>query len=148
MPRACSVCRHLQRAAIDRLLLSGTSSYARTAERFALSRSALHRHTRHIQRTVAAVAAEDPVAYGRTILAQVRGLSERALRLLDRAEAEGDLRAATGAIREARSCTELVARLNGELVERHAHLHAHQVTHVEADSPVAQLTEEERRFLR
>ena len=39
-------------------------------------------------------------------------------------ELAGDLRAATGAIREARGCLELLGKVTGELVEKHAHLHA------------------------
>jgi len=94
------------------------------ARRFETSPAAAHRHSRHVGRAVAEAAAKDPVAYGRVILSQARHLGDRAVRILDRAEREGGLRAATGAIREARGCLELVARLEGTLVERHAHLHA------------------------
>ncbi len=58
------------------------------------------------------------------LLCQVEDLRDRAFGVLAKAEEVGDLRAAMGAIREARSCVELLARLAGELVERHAVLHA------------------------
>ncbi len=58
------------------------------------------------------------------LLSQVKDLRERALRVLGAAEEAGDLRAAMGAIREARGCLELLGRVTGELVEKHAHLHA------------------------
>lgn len=122
MGRPCSVCSHPKLKEIDQSLLIGTP-YRDIARRFEISPSAAHRHSKHVQSALTAVAQEDAVAYGRTVLAQVRTLTDRAVRLLDRAEEEGDLRAATGAIREARSCVELVARLEGQIVERHAHIH-------------------------
>ncbi len=122
MGRPCSVCTNPRRKEIDEALLTGTP-YRDIARRFQTSTAAAHRHSRHVQNALAAVASEDPVAYGRTVLAQVRILTERAVRILDRAENEGELRAATGAIREARTCLELVARLEGQIVERHAHIH-------------------------
>ncbi len=42
----------------------------------------------------------------------------------DTLDASNDLRGALLAIREARGCLELGAKLRGQLVERHAHLHA------------------------
>lgn len=125
MSRHCTICTHAERLAIDREVLSGTS-FRDIARRFGrLSPAGVHRHKAHIHRAVTAVADADPVTYGRTILAQARALNGRAVSLLDRAEGDGDLRAAVGAIREARACLELVGRLQGQIVERHAHLHAH-----------------------
>jgi hypothetical protein len=80
--------------------------------------------------TLEAAAQVDAVACGRTVLAQTRMFTNRAVRLPDRAESEGDPRAATGAIREARGCLEFVARLEGQVIERHAHIHGH---HTEDD---------------
>jgi hypothetical protein len=47
--------------------------------------------------------------------------------ILDQAEATGDLRVALYAIKEARGCLELVGKVTGELIERHAHLHREDV---------------------
>jgi len=77
-----------------------------------------------VKRAVAAATDESPAEYGRAILAQVRTLGDRAVRILDRVEEAGDLRAATAAIREARGCVELIGKLEGAVVERHAHLHS------------------------
>ena len=126
MAQQCTICTHSRKSEIDRAALDGTS-YRDIARNFRTSHSAVHRHSRHIQKGVVAVSEQDPVAYGRAILAQARALGERAIAILDRAEEEGDWRAATGAIREARSCLEFLARLRGEVVDRHAHLHAHAV---------------------
>ena len=104
-------------------LVSGTP-FRDISTQFGVSAAAAHRHTKHIRRAVVALAQENPAEYGRTILNQVRQLTARSLRVLDRAEATGDLRAATGAIRESRSCLELVARLQGQIVDRHQHIDA------------------------
>jgi len=49
------------------------------------------------------------VARGDDLLARVRDLEDRALRILDRAERAGELRTALHAIREARSTIQLLA---------------------------------------
>ena len=125
MGRPCSICTNDRKREIDAALLIGTP-FRDIAQRFGTSVAAAHRHSRHVQRALSAVAQHDPVAYGRTVLAQVRNLSDRAVRILDRAENEGDYRCATAAIREARSCLELVARLEGRIVEHHAHIHQNE----------------------
>jgi len=123
MAKQCTICTHPQKNEIDRAALTGTS-YRDIARNFGTSHSAVHRHSRHLKHGVAAVAEQDPVAYGRTVLAQTRALGDRAIAILNRAEEQGDWRAATGAIREARNCLEFLARLRGEVVGRHMHLHA------------------------
>jgi len=63
----------------------------------------------------AKVAALERVASGANLLAQVRELTSKTLAILDKAERARDLKAALGAIREARGCLELLAKLLGEL---------------------------------
>jgi hypothetical protein len=58
------------------------------------------------------------VAQADDLLAQVRDLQAKALSILATAEAQGDLRTALAAIREARGNLELLAKLLGELDER------------------------------
>ncbi len=55
------------------------------------------------------------VAQADNLLEQVKSLQARALTILDKAEASGDLRTALSAIREARGNLELLAKLLGEL---------------------------------
>ena len=50
-------------------------------------------------------------------MAQIQDLRDRALRILDKAESSRDLRTSLQAIREARQCVELLAKLAGELSE-------------------------------
>jgi hypothetical protein len=81
-----------------------------------LSRMAVSRHrASHLPATLAKAEDAAEVARGDDLLGQVRDLGVRALSILDKAEGTGDLRAATGAIREARGCLELLGKLAGEL---------------------------------
>jgi hypothetical protein len=125
MPRTCTICTHAQKEEIDKLLVAGTP-FRNIAGRFGASPSAVFRH-KHDHLPTALVAAYEArgIAHGETLLEQLRGLQERACHILDQAADSGDLRTALMAIREARGCVELIGKATGELVERHAHLHAH-----------------------
>src|SRR5450759_1467880 len=48
MPRACSICTHVQKAEIETALASGTA-LRNVAARFETSATALHRHRKHAQ---------------------------------------------------------------------------------------------------
>lgn len=123
MPRPCTVCSHPKRDEINHALLEKVP-YRTVAERFEASPAAVFRHRQHLPVGMIDARAAYDAARADDLLCQVEDLRDRAFGVLVKAEEVGDLRAAMGAIREARSCVELLARLAGELVERHAHLHA------------------------
>ena len=86
------------------------------AQRFGTSPTALHRHKDgHIQKHLVKAQEAHEVAQADNLLEQVKSLQTRALSILDRADAAGDLRTALSAIREARGNLELLAKLLGEL---------------------------------
>jgi hypothetical protein len=115
VPRVCTVCQHRARGRIDEALLAGIAHCALSRE-FGLSRDALRRHGEaHISATLSHAHKAGEVARADNLLAQVQDLQGKALRILRKAERAGDLRAATGAIREARGCVELLGKLAGEL---------------------------------
>jgi len=117
MPRACTICQHPSREAINRELAAHTAIPALGAK-YRVSPDALLRHrANHFPAVVAKAQAAMEVAEADDLLAQVRALQSRALTILDKAEAAGDLRTALTAIREARGNLELLARLLGELQE-------------------------------
>jgi hypothetical protein len=58
------------------------------------------------------------VAQGENLLAQVHQVVERARTIVDQAQLEGDLRAATAALREVRGSLELLAKLASAMHER------------------------------
>ncbi len=123
MPRPCTICAHPKRDEINRELLE-QSPYRGIAQRFEASPSAVLRHRQHLPVGMIKAREAYDAARADDLLCQVEDLRDRAFGVLEKAEEVGDLRAAMGAIREARSCVELLARLAGELVERHAVLHA------------------------
>ncbi len=115
MPRRCTVCTHDLRDEVDRALVAG-EPFRSIAARFGLSKTALIRHKRsHIPAclTLAHEAAE--VCRADDLLGQVAALRDRAINILDCAESAGELDVALRAIRETRSCLEVLARLLGEL---------------------------------
>jgi hypothetical protein len=125
VPRTCTVCNHPQRSAIDSALLNG-DPYRGVAQRYAASPDAVYRHRDHLPLALVKAQEAAEVARGGDLLAQLRDLQGHALRVLDQAEQSGDLRAAVAAIREARGCVELLAKLVGQLqssVEVHQTIH-------------------------
>jgi hypothetical protein len=114
MPRSCTVCSHPERGLIDDALLAG-AAYRHIAARFNVSTGALQRHREHIPFHLLKAQDAAEVAHADNLLEQVKHLQSRALTILDKAEASGDLRTALSAIREARGNLELLAKLLGEL---------------------------------
>ncbi len=115
MTRRCTVCDHPDRSSIDTTLVE-RRPFRIIAERFRLSATTLHRHAQnHLPATLARARDAQEVAHGDDLLAQVEELKDRAMGVLARAEAAEDLRAAVSAIKEARGCVELLAKMMGEL---------------------------------
>src|SRR5688500_18113467 len=80
---------------------------------------AVQRHAaEHVPETLAKAHEAAEAANADSLLGQVRSLQARALAILDRAEADGQLMPALAAIRETRGCLELLGKLMGELDER------------------------------
>ncbi len=115
MPRVCTICTHKARAKIDKALVE-RERFRTIADQFGVSKTALLRH--HDDHLPAAlVKAQDATeaAQADALLAQVVDLRDKALDVLDTGQGSADLRAAIGAIREARGCVELLAKLAGQL---------------------------------
>src|ERR671913_2643141 len=118
MPRSCTVCEHPKREIIDRELVGGASNRS-VASLYDVSEAAVRRHkANHLPAKLVMAQQAEEVAQADDLLQQVRDLQGRALAILGKAEAAGDLRTALGAIREARGNLELLAKLLGELDER------------------------------
>lgn len=123
MPRPCTVCQHPDRDAIDRALVAGEPA-ASVAARYRtesppLGRMAVQRHkAEHLPAALALAQDAQEAANADDLLAQLRGLQERTLALLDKAEQAGKLGTAVMAVKEARGNLELLAKLLGDLDER------------------------------
>ena len=115
MPRKCSICTHDDRDAMDAALVRGEAN-RRIASRFGVCEAAVRRHKAdHIPNTLLKAEEAEDIARADDLLSQLRALQGRALGILEKAERGGDYRAALSAIREARGCLELLAKLAGEL---------------------------------
>lgn len=111
----CTVCTSPDRDAIDREIIAGRP-YRTIAEHFNLGRMSVARHAgSHLPKTLSRAHEAHEVARADDLLGQVRELQGRALGILRRAERKGDLRSASGAIREARGLIELLGKLAGQL---------------------------------
>lgn len=108
MPRACTICRHPDRAAIDAAILAG-DPYRAIGRRHGVTHRAVARH-RQAHLLASPVRADGSVApamrEGEEALEQVRALLQRARDVLLRAESAGDWQVALPAIREARTTIE------------------------------------------
>jgi len=134
MSRICTVCRHQNRDDIEKALL-GNDTFRHIAVQYNVSTGALQRHKKdhlierlaEVQKAkkdalrhhgeVAAMNANQELCQTESMLDQIRDLRLKALSLLNQAEISGDLRTALAGIREARSCIELLAKIDGQLNE-------------------------------
>jgi len=117
MVRTCTVCRHPEHEAINAALVIGRP-HAEVAAAHGLGYFAIRRHHRaHLPAAMVKAEAAREVTRADDLLGQVHQLREKALALLEKAEAAGDHRGALQGIREARGCVELLAKLLGELDE-------------------------------
>ncbi len=127
MARPCTVCSHPDRETINQELIAGTS-YRNVGKQFGVGVSAVFRHRRDHLTELLANALEARGAreldHGDELLNQLQSLTTEALSILNDARGSGDNRTALVAIGKLRRNVELTAKLTGELVERHAHLHA------------------------
>ncbi|MDP2726890.1 MAG: hypothetical protein Q8P59_05055 [Dehalococcoidia bacterium] len=132
MPRACTVCGHPEREAIDHALVRGESPVSLSARYSTIGRMALVRHRdNHLPATMIKAQEAQEVARADSLLSQVRTLQEKALGILGKAEVAGDFKTVLGAIREARSNIELLAKLlvaiQQEIPGNMQHEHTHSV---------------------
>jgi len=114
--RPCTVCQHPNRDEIDKRLAID-SNFAGISRDFAgISEDALKRHKeKHLPGTLAKAENIKEVAKADALLEDVKSLRKKALGILESAEKAGDLKTALLGIREARSCMELLAKVEGQL---------------------------------
>ena len=93
-----------------------------------MSADSVFRHQRdHLPKLLVQAEGAKDIAQADDLLAQLKGLNEKARELAAKAEGAGDYRTALMAIRELTRLLELTAKLTGELDERahHNELHVH-----------------------
>lgn len=140
----CRVCSGTNTEAVNHALLEGRS-LREVAETYGHSQSSVFRHKQnHLPATLAKARELQDIDHADDLFSQLRSLGERAIGILETAEAAGDLRAATSAIREARACLETQAKLNGKWAEQR-HLHAHMSIPLEVLQQINERLAEEQR---
>ncbi len=108
--RPCPACRSEQREAIDRALLAGASLRTVSA-RFSVSLTAAFRHKRdHLPAALVQAHSQRREVHASNLLAEVRYLQARGLRLLDKAEHRGNFQAAAATLRTLAGFSELLDR--------------------------------------
>ena len=113
MARACTVCVHAERDAIDRALVQ-RRSFRDIARQFGVSKdAAVRHHDEHLPATLIRARQADETVAADDLLGQVRTLRGHALDILTATKAgeDKDYRVALGAIREARGCVELFVKV-------------------------------------
>ena len=115
MARRCSVCTSPDRPAVDQALVNHRP-FRDITRHFGLKKDALIRHhDAHLADFLLKAKAAEEAAEADDLLAELRDLRDRTYRLLERAEKEGDIKAAFTGIREIRSTIELLAEMAGKL---------------------------------
>src|SRR5688500_16691037 len=117
MPRACAICQHDERRAIDKTLVSGTP-YPAIAAKYGVSPDNVRRHRAHLPLRLVKAAEAAEVADADALLAHLQSLQRRTLSVLDQAEAEGKLPVALMAIAQARANLEVLGKLLGAINDR------------------------------
>jgi len=132
--RRCTVCRHPQVEAID-LALSASSPSA-VAAQFGVGVSSLERHkAKHLRPALAKVAEKREYVTASAIVDRLEDLLIRANQNLDLAEAKGNTRDRSLAIREVRATLETIGKVLGEFRDetprtdnRQLHVHLEKLT--------------------
>jgi hypothetical protein len=118
MPRRCSICSHSDHQEIDNELVGG-QRYRDISRRHTVTISALARHREsHLSPSLVALQGQVDEAESEQLVPLLRKLLQRTLTFLDSAERAKNAGQGLSAIREARACIELQARLTGRLDEK------------------------------
>jgi hypothetical protein len=118
VPRACTLCVHPARDAIDKAIVSEVNKSA-IARKYGLTTHAIRRHRAgHLSPALVKANEKREDRRAGSLLDQVKELLEEARSVLEDAKADRKGVISINAIREMRSTLELIGRLTGELDER------------------------------
>ena len=114
MPRQCTACINPNRAEVDHALLAGTP-LRQIARHVALSKDAVARHRTHVDSLVIQARKASKANEADSLSLKLAELSQRARRLADAAEQNGDMRAALMGVRELGRILEIEAKIAGRI---------------------------------
>jgi hypothetical protein len=115
VPRACTVCSHEHRDAMEDGFIAGVPK-RRIAAQHGVTEQALRRHLReHLPALLALARDAEQASRADTLLDRIEALQSRTLAILKAAEKTHQYRTALAAIREARGNLELIGEVTKEL---------------------------------
>ena len=114
MPCQCTACINPNRAEVDDALLAGTP-LQQIARHVSLSKDAVARHRRHVDSLLIQARKEREANNADTLSVKLAELSQRARRLADAAEQNGDMRAGLMGVRELGPILEIEAKIAGRI---------------------------------
>jgi hypothetical protein len=115
VPRACTVCSHESRDAIEDSFIAGTPK-RRIASHYGVSERAVRYHLReHLPALLALARDAAQASRADSLLDRIEALQSRTLAILEATEETHDHRVALAAIREARGNLELIGEVTKEL---------------------------------
>ena len=117
MPRTCLACASPNRSEIDGALVSG-EPLRNIAKRVSISAAALFRHKSHAAQAIVKASERREEQLGDNLYDEMRRVQHKAWELLGKAEADGDVRGAIVALREARECVGTLDDLLGKAAVR------------------------------
>jgi transposase-like protein len=103
VPRLCLGCHHEERLELDRAIAKGTGSIRQISERFGIGSASVIRHRKHVSSAITLAAVEDAKVTRRvealSVLDKMRAAEVDLRRLVRKAEADQDVRAAVGGMK-------------------------------------------------
>lgn len=111
--RPCTVCRSPDRDEIDVELIRTGGSSRSVSNRFrTVTRSAIERHKPHVPKGLTVLPAVRDIARAESLAEKIRSLESDAARLREKAEKDGDFRAALAAIKVLADLVGLLHKVN------------------------------------
>lgn len=124
MTRVCTICTHPERREIDQALVS-REPYRRIAAHYAVSETAVRRHTKdHLPALLVRAHAAQEAADADELLSRVQAMTQKMEIWIDRAERSYEYSEVRSFAGEWRKQMELLARLAGQL-QHHTTLNLH-----------------------
>jgi len=115
MAKQCQVCSHDEVNTINERLISGVLPQA-LADEFGLHYHAVWRHReKHLPLALTKAKQLQEIDAADNLLERVEAIHDQAWELMKKAEVDGKYQPAVSALKECRSCLELIGRLLGEL---------------------------------
>ncbi len=115
MPRTCTICAHKKRSEIDQALVE-RRPFRDIAGQHKVSKSALVRHfDDHLPSSLVKAQEAKEAADADALLAQIVGLRDEGLGVLEKAKLAEDLHTVLSAIKVTQGTIELLAKLAGQL---------------------------------